>query len=425
MPTAFFVKYKLTKKGEFYRMDQHQRILRRIIELKQDDEIWREIAVAIEEEFGEPFTPDKARSRWRRRDKNRTGKKSTSEENTAEDYEDLILSDLSEGDYSTVDEFLKRKGANLEDFAIVDVTLNEYAGNEQTKVRLKPKTPDKFNQEDFLKRIEETVGRFVSTESKKTKSGDVQDGRKESLFIPCLFDAHIDSPSFSGDYVNWVRELLQMGINSGYSPDRILFIVGNDFGHIDNSRYETTKGTMVGATRTYLDSVDERCTVILEACALLREFTSHLDIAFVPGNHDAFSTYWLGKVVGSFFRSDGGISILNEQNPRKYYLYGDNLFGLTHGSDEKRMDLAALMAVEAPLLWAKSKNRLWLTGHLHQKQRAYSMLSEKFGVIQRIFPSLVAPDDWHILKGYVGNERAAEMLVYGAEGKLAEFHLSI
>ncbi len=53
------------------------------------------------------------------------------------------------------------------------------------------------------------------------------------------------------------------------------------------------------------------------------------------------------------------------------------------------------------------------------------MLSEKFGVIQRIFPSLVAPDDWHILKGYVGNERAAEMLVYGAEGKLAEFHLSI
>lgn len=401
-------------------------IKERINELYQqrsnENEFWVKIAKTITEETGEEYSRDRVRGLWRR-------SKPASDEQiyiTVDESIKVKVPDTIEMEDDTflgetLDEFIKRKDIDLGVFSIVEATVNEYAGNEQIKLRLKPKVDEPFNQEEFLARIADVVDR------PRIIPDFVDDGGEESdyLFIPVLFDAHIDSPKFNGNYINWLESLLKMGKKAGYRPGRILFVVGNDFGHIDNGRYETTAGTLVGSTRTYLDSVDERCSILLNACNLLRRHCPKVDVVFVPGNHDAFSVYWLGKVIESYYKSDGGVTVLNGQSPRKYYRYGKTLFGLTHGNEEKKYDLASLMAVESPLDWAASENRVWLMGHLHQQNRQYGMLSEQFGVIQRIFSSLVAPDDWHVLKGYVGNAQTAELLVYDTDGKIGEFQLAI
>lgn len=387
-------------------------------QLSGEGSFWDKIANQITQEYHEVYSKDRVRGLWRRNRNNEDSQQYQSPEK--ETKPDLTID--ADG-VSSVDELLAKSKVDLETYEVDHFILNVWDGKEQVKVWLKRKTPDGFNQDEFLSLIDKVVANhrpelIYHSVDRTTRPDDC-------LFIPVLFDAHIDSPKFNGNYVDWLQKLINMGIASGYKPTRILFIIGNDFGHIDNQKYETTGGTLVGSTRTYLDSVDERCSIILRACDLLRSYCQNLDVLVVPGNHDAFSTYWLGKVVESYYKNDGRISVLNGQSPRKYYRYGKNLFGLTHGNEEKKFDLASLMAVESPMDWAMSQNRIWLTGHLHQQNRMYNMLSEKFGVIQRIFPSLVAADDWHILKGYIGNARAAELLVYDVDGKLAEFQLTV
>lgn len=385
-------------------------------QLSNEKSFWEKIATTISGEFGEEFSKDRVRGLYRR---SNTQPNEFREE--VETKPDLTIE--SDG-ISSVDELLARANVDLETYSVDHFILNEWDGKEQVKVWLKRKTPDLFDQDDFLDRIDKVVSRHLAREP-QNPTPPFRPNQREYLFIPILFDAHTDSPKFDGDYLGWLQKLMQLGIAAGYKPTQCLYVIGQDFGHIDNENYTTTGGTLVGSKRTYLDSVDERCSLVMKASDYIRSYVPNLDIVAVPGNHDRFSTYWLARVLDAYFRNDLSVSVFNGQSPRKYYRYGKTLFGLTHGNEEKQFDLAGLMAVEAPLEWAASDNRIWLTGHFHQQKTMYNMLSERFGVVQRIFPSLVSPDDWHILKGYIGNSRAAQLLVYDLDGFVAEFSLSV
>ena len=383
-------------------------------QLREERDFWKTIADTVSEEFGEEFTVDKARGRWRR-------SKPKQNETRNENLPEIVLTD---DNIETLDELLLKSKVDLDTYFVDHFVTNVWDGKTQIKAWLRRKTPDDFNETEFLQKIQnivETRKEYIPT----YESIEPVDSENKVLFIPCLFDAHTDSPFFSGDYLNVLERLLLNGISNGNKPDRILFPIGNDFGHYDNDKSETTAGTRVQSKSSYLDSVDTRCKLILDSCDLLRRYTRHLDVVVIPGNHDRFSMYWIGKVLEGYYKNDMSVTIMNGHDPRKYYRHGKTLFGFTHGSDEKSMDMVGLMAVEAPLDWAASDNRGWLTGHLHQQNRSYSMLNEKFGVIKRILPSLCNPDEWHILKGYIGNDRAAELLIYNEEGKISEIQLSI
>lgn len=383
---------------------------------------WERIAKEITEETGERFTKDMVRGRWRR-----------AQSDECPQGEKLPQSDLppdltiNTDGVSSVDELIEKSGIDRNVFDVERFILNVWDGKEQVKVWLKRKTAEPFSEEEFLNKISDVVQNHLKNIPHPVKDTEPQfrTEQKEYLFIPVIFDAHVDSPKSRADYIGVLRQLMKLGTDSGYRPSRILYIIGNDFGHIDNEKYTTTGGTLVGSTRTYLDSVDERCSLLLKAADFLRNSTPALDIIGIPGNHDRFSTYWLSRVLDAYYRKDLNANVYNGQSPRKYYRYGRTLFGLTHGNEENAYDMASLMAVEAPLDWAASENRIWLTGHLHQQRRTYNMLTERYGVIQRIFPSLVEPDDWHILKGYIGMDVAAQLLIYDLDGPIAEFHLSV
>jgi hypothetical protein len=380
---------------------------------------WERIAEVITQETGETFTKDKVRGRWRRQGGQQAQQEGKKEKDTEPD-----LTVDADG-VSSVDELIAKSGIDLGTYMVDHFILNVWDGKEQVKVWLKRKTPDPFNESDFLDKIGDVVSRHIRLQPVVVKPPKKEQEATEYLFVPVIFDAHLDSPKASCDYVDVLRRLVSMGTSAGYTPSRTMFVIGNDFGHIDNAAYSTTGGTLVGSRSTYLDSVDERCSKLLLATDFLRSVSDNLDILSIPGNHDRFSTYWLAKVIDAYYRADTRVFVDSGQSPRKYYRYGRTLFGLTHGSEERSYDMASLMAVESPLDWAATETRIWLTGHLHQQKRMYNMLSEKFGVIQRIFPALVKSDDWHVLKGYIGNDVAAQLLVYDDKGQVAEFHLSV
>lgn len=194
-----------------------------------------------------------------------------------------------------------------------------------------------------------------------------------------------------------------------------LFIIplGNDLFNVDNLKGQTTHGTQVGPPGS-LNFVYFRMvrTMVRETIDQLAAYAPVI-VPIVPGNHDRETVYYLGEALYDWYHNTPTVTILNGPRLRKYYTYGRNLIGWTHGQDERHADLPMIMAQEAGDAWATATWREWHIGHLHRKRETkYLSVNEIGGVRIRVIPSLASIDDWHYLKGYVTGLKAAEAYLW-------------
>jgi hypothetical protein len=208
--------------------------------------------------------------------------------------------------------------------------------------------------------------------------------------------------------------------------DRILFPVGNDFFNVDNEANTTTGGTPQDEdTRWKKTFVDGR-KLVIEAIDRMREIAP-VDVPVIPGNHDAERAFYLGDSLECWYHGVSGVTIDNGAKIRKYYRYGSNLIGFTHGKDEKPEELPNIMASEVPEYWSSAKFREWHLGDKHHKRELHWQSTKEYkGVIVRYMRSLTATDVWHHKKGFIGNLRAGEAFVWSKDGgAIAQFTASI
>ena len=111
----------------------------------------------------------------------------------------------------------------------------------------------------------------------------------------------------------------------------------------------------------------------------------------------------MGEVLSAWYRNCPNVTVDNRAMKRKYYPYGVNLIGLTHGYYEKFSVLTNLMPLEVPDLWAASKYREWHVGDKHHKKDMQLITMKKIGMVIRILRSLSAPSAWAFDKGFVGS----------------------
>lgn len=245
----------------------------------------------------------------------------------------------------------------------------------------------------------------------------------EYLVVPSMFDAHFNKRSADGAYTIEraaadfcaVADAAAARIRALSMPvERILFPAGNDALHADNLQGTTTDGTQLETAAEQRDAVD----AVIEAYEYaIRRFAevAPVDVIVVESNHDRYSMHWLGKVIEAMFKRAPHIKVDATHGPRKYYRYGATLIGLEHGDKVKPRDLAALMAGEAPHLWAATRYREWLRGHVHHSASMFYPITSDSGVTARVIPAMCPPDEYHILRGFVGSHRAAEVLYYHRE----------
>lgn len=193
---------------------------------------------------------------------------------------------------------------------------------------------------------------------------------------------------------------------SGFSIEKVLFLVGNDLLHADTKQGTTTAGTQLDMDSRYhkvFRTARRLCTWAID-----RLFeVAPVHVVMLPGNHDAISVYCLGDALQAFYRQQPGIVIDNEPCLRKYVGFGDVLLGFCHGDKGKMSDYPLLMATEQPELFGQSKFREIHTGHRHQTRT-----QESHGVRVRILPALCPPDAWHAEQGFTGNQRSAEAYIW-------------
>ena len=218
--------------------------------------------------------------------------------------------------------------------------------------------------------------------------------------------------------VQRVKEGIKGVLNKSlpYGIDQILLVIGNDILHTDTPRRTTTSGTpqdtdgmwysnFLMAKRLYVE--------ILEMCLAIAPTAIH----FNPSNHDYMSGFFLADSIQSWFHKVESATFNVNTSHRKYYAYGRNLIGTTHGDGAKTDILPNLMTEEASEHWHYCKHRYFYTAHLHHK-----ISKDYMSVCVETLRSVSGTDSWHHQKGYQYAPKAIEAFIHHREfGQVARF----
>lgn len=264
-----------------------------------------------------------------------------------------------------------------------------------------------------------------------------QINKDKALFQVNIFDLHFGKHSWEDEtgenfdihiakdiYLNCVSQLLSYA--NPYGIEKILLPVGNDFFNVDSRLNVTSNGTPQSEDTRWQKTFKRGRQLIISAVDMLTQIAP-VDIIVIPGNHDFERTFYLGDALECWYHNHPNVSVDNRPTSRKYYQYGKNLIGFTHGKDEKIDDLPLLMASEVPQMWSETKYREWHLGHVHhQKVMKWLSTKEFKGTTVRFMRSLTPNDAWHFQKGFVGQIRAGEGFVWGIDnGIISQFSANL
>ena len=204
--------------------------------------------------------------------------------------------------------------------------------------------------------------------------------------------------------------------SKGFPIERILLPIANDFFNSDNAYpYPmTTKGTPQQDDLRWQQTFRIGWNLLATGINYLSSLAP-VEIKTVPGNHDFMKSFYLGEVLSVYYANNPNVTVDNSPNPHKFFLYGKNLIGFTHGNtkDIPLARLTTLMPVLVPELWAKAKFREWHLGDIHHK-KVWKLKGEhdEGGVNIRYMRSLAGDDAWHHSKGFRGAIKGAEAYIW-------------
>lgn len=207
--------------------------------------------------------------------------------------------------------------------------------------------------------------------------------------------------------IDGVKGIIQKA--SGFNIDKVLFIGGNDILHVDTPKRQTTSGTPQDTDGMWYESFLTAKQLYVDVLELLMQ-VSDVHFVFNPSNHDYTNGFFLADVIQSWFRNCENITFDCSIAHRKYFAYGSNLIGTTHGDGAKPQDLPLLMAQESPKHWSETKHRYVYSHHLHHK-----ISKDYIGVTVESLRSPSGTDSWHHRNAYQHATKAVEGFIHHKE----------
>lgn len=232
------------------------------------------------------------------------------------------------------------------------------------------------------------------------------------ISLPDFHFGKIDGSSLEQQsqlYIDTIVELTERA--SGYNVEKYILPIGNDLFNSEGYIGTTTKGTPQKDNADWKVIYRTVWMTLVKAINFLSQ-KAPVDVISVPGNHDFAVSFNLAETLVAYFYKNQNVTVNNNGETRKYYQYGKNLLGYTHGDKEKPHELPLIMATEVPILFANSIYRSWRLGHLHKR-----MLDSYRGVEVEVLPALCGADEWHKQMGYGANRQAMATIWNKERGK--------
>ncbi len=192
---------------------------------------------------------------------------------------------------------------------------------------------------------------------------------------------------------------------SGYNLNKIAVIIGNDILHIDSPKRGTTSGTPQDTDGMWYEAFLKAKKLYVNVIERLLQ-VADVHVIYNPSNHDYMSGFFLADSISSWFSKHPNVSFDTSIAHRKYFTYGNNLIGSTHGDGAKEGDLPLLMAHEAKD-WSNCKHKYFYTHHLHHNKS-----KDYMGVNITILRSPSEADSWHHRNGYQHAPKAIEAFIH-------------
>lgn len=206
----------------------------------------------------------------------------------------------------------------------------------------------------------------------------------------------------------------------------------------DVARSTTTSGTYQDSDGTIFQGFSDAAVALKEAIDAAAE-VANVDLLHCMSNHDWLLGWSLSQTISAPYRqphfanpriraTDYNLSEIH----RKYYRFGGNLMGFSHGDGAKEEKLYALMVEEAREHVSECAHLYWYLHHYHHKIRKtrselpFMQEKDHTGMTAIItgnprvqgghlnieyVRSPSAPDGWHDRNGYV-NRQAVECFVH-------------
>jgi len=312
----------------------------------------------------------------------------------------------------SLEDVLKECKVDLDKWSVDHYSIEENSKGYNFKVFLKIRNDSEPNKEALKKELSSYVGKSVNVKYKHKQNGMLLE------FAP--FDLHWGKLAWaeeSGHDYDMKEAATALNKSIDYTIDavskfpvsKVLFPFGNDFFQIDNEQNSTTAGTRQDVDSRFKKILREGRKIVIETIEKLKQ-VAPVDVVIVAGNHGNLSEFMLGDLLEVKYEKDSNVNVNNTAMSRKYYAYGKNLIGFTHGNEERVQDLVGIMATEESEMWSKCKHRFWHLGHFHMMQER-----EMQGVKIQYLASLSGSDAWHTKKGYVNNTRGVNSFLYDKE----------
>ena len=277
------------------------------------------------------------------------------------------------------------------------------------------KAPQEFNFENLAKEVIEDLKNYVPKYPQLKR--EINENKRLFVFDPA--DIHIGklcSAFEVGETYNnqiAVQRVLKgcKGILNEIDTttiDKVLFVIGNDILHIDNTKRTTTSGTpqdtdgmwhsnFLIAKQLYVDIIEILMSV------------ADVHVVYNPSNHDYTNGFFLAQVIETHFKDCKNVTFDTTIAHRKYFTYGKNLIGTTHGDGARAENLPLLMAHESKD-WVNCKHKYIYTHHLHHK-----VSKDYMGVCVETLRSPSGTDSWHHRQGYQHAPKAVEGYIHDKE----------
>lgn len=210
--------------------------------------------------------------------------------------------------------------------------------------------------------------------------------------------------------------------------EEVFFAMGNDSVHSDTVFHTTTAGTGQPESISWHKVYAEAEKLAIAKVDRLRLVANDLYCYEIPGNHSRQADFTLARIVRAYFHADPHVHVDASSSPYKFHRFGGNLIGFEHGHSVNAIRLAGIMANERPDDWAATASgyREWHLGDQHRKGSSKPSCHEEQGVAIEYIPSLVAPNEWHRLKGFNHQQRGAMAWVWDhTGGPIARFQFNL
>lgn len=281
-------------------------------------------------------------------------------------------------------------------------------GPQGSQLMVKKDSPQDLEilREQILKDVKQYAPTYSKLKKNISKGGN--------LLVISLGDIHLGKLAVKSetgeDYnveiaynraIEGVKGLIQKA--SGFNIDTVLLIIGNDILHTDTLSRTTTNKTPQDTDGMWHENFLKAKDLYVEVIEMLMPL-GNVYVQFNDSNHDRMSGFFLAQTIEAWFRNTD-ITFDVTMRPRKYFVYGENLIGTTHG-ESKESDLPLLMATECPEEWGNTSKRYWYCHHIHHKKS-----KEYIGVCVEYLRSPSSSDSWHVKNGYLSN-KAIEAFIH-------------